>query len=53
MRGNERDPFMHCLLAMTLERLGRQDEAKATYQSPRGLRAVVRPAETGKMIGPS
>jgi tetratricopeptide (TPR) repeat protein len=32
MRGNERDPFMHCLLAMTLERLGRQDETKATYQ---------------------
>ncbi len=31
-RGNERDPFMHCLLAMTLERLGRQDEAKAMYQ---------------------
>jgi tetratricopeptide (TPR) repeat protein len=32
MRGNERDPFMRCLLAMTLERLNRQDEAKATYQ---------------------
>jgi Flp pilus assembly protein TadD len=23
---------MHCLLAMTLERLGRQDQAKALYQ---------------------
>lgn len=32
MRGNDRDPFMHCLLAMTYERLGRQDEAKAMYQ---------------------
>ncbi len=31
-RGNERDPFMHCLLAMTLERLGRQDEARAMYR---------------------
>jgi tetratricopeptide (TPR) repeat protein len=32
MRGNERDPFMHCLLAMALERQSRQDEAKAMYQ---------------------
>ncbi|MGE5803070.1 MAG: hypothetical protein ACM358_12530 [Gemmatimonadota bacterium] len=32
MRGNERDPFMHCLLAMTLERLGRKDEAQAMYR---------------------
>jgi tetratricopeptide (TPR) repeat protein len=31
-RGNERDAYMPCLLAMTLERLGRQDEAKAWYQ---------------------
>jgi Flp pilus assembly protein TadD len=31
-RGNERDAFQHCLLAMTLERLGRQDQAKAMYQ---------------------
>jgi tetratricopeptide (TPR) repeat protein len=31
-KGNERDAFMHCLLAMTLERLGRQDQAKAMYQ---------------------
>lgn len=30
--GNERDAFQHCLLAMTLERLGRQAEAKAMYQ---------------------
>lgn len=31
-RGNERDPFMHCLLAMTLERRGRPDEAKVVYR---------------------
>lgn len=31
-RGNERDPYMHCLLAMTHERLGRQEEAKAWYR---------------------
>lgn len=29
---NQRDPFMRCLLAMTYERQGRADEAKATYQ---------------------
>jgi tetratricopeptide (TPR) repeat protein len=32
LRGNQRDPFMRCLLAMTYERMGRQDEAKAAYQ---------------------
>ncbi len=32
MRNNDRDPFMHCLLAMTYERLGRQDEARAMYR---------------------
>jgi Flp pilus assembly protein TadD len=32
LRGNERDPFMHCLLAMSLEKLGRQDAATAAYQ---------------------
>ena len=31
-RGNERDAFMHCLLGLTLERLGRPDEAKALYR---------------------
>lgn len=31
-KGNERDAFQHCLLAMTLERLGRQGQAKAMYQ---------------------
>ncbi|HEX5437329.1 MAG TPA: hypothetical protein VFW98_09215 [Gemmatimonadaceae bacterium] len=32
LRGNQRDPFMHCLLAMTYDRMGKQDEAKAMYQ---------------------
>ena len=32
IEGNQRDPFMLCLLGMTYERQGRQDEAKATYQ---------------------
>ena len=30
--GNQRDPFMHCLLAMAFERQGRQTEAQAMYQ---------------------
>jgi tetratricopeptide (TPR) repeat protein len=33
MRNNDRDPFMHCLLAMTYERLGRQEDARAMYQT--------------------
>lgn len=32
MQGNQRDPFMHVLLAMTYEKMGRQDTAKALYQ---------------------
>ncbi|HMA39675.1 MAG TPA: hypothetical protein VKP10_06325 [Gemmatimonadales bacterium] len=32
LRGNERDPFLQCLLAMTLEKMGRQDDAKVAYQ---------------------
>jgi tetratricopeptide (TPR) repeat protein len=32
IRGNDRDPFMHVLLAMTYENLGQQDKAKALYQ---------------------
>jgi tetratricopeptide (TPR) repeat protein len=37
MRGNERDPFMHCLLAMTYERMGRQSEANAMYKKAYGM----------------
>jgi tetratricopeptide (TPR) repeat protein len=32
MRGNQNDPFMNCLLAMTYERLGRQKEADDLYR---------------------
>lgn len=32
MRGNDRDPFMHVLLAITHEKLGQQEKAKALYQ---------------------
>jgi tetratricopeptide (TPR) repeat protein len=32
LRGNDRDPFMHVLLATTYEKLGQQDKAKALYQ---------------------
>jgi len=32
MRGNENDPFMNTLLAMTYERLGMGDQAKELYQ---------------------
>jgi tetratricopeptide (TPR) repeat protein len=37
LRNNDRDPFMHCLLAMTYERLGRQEEARAMYQKAHDL----------------
>lgn len=29
---NQRDPFMHCLLALTYEKQGRADDARAMYQ---------------------
>jgi tetratricopeptide (TPR) repeat protein len=32
MRGNEKDAFMHCLLAMTYDRMGREAEATALYK---------------------
>ncbi len=32
MKGNERDPFMYLLLAMTSEKLGQQEKAKTLYQ---------------------
>jgi tetratricopeptide (TPR) repeat protein len=32
MRGNSRDPFMNCLLAMTYERAGRKQEADSLYR---------------------
>jgi tetratricopeptide (TPR) repeat protein len=32
MRGNDRDPFMHALLAMTYEKQGRASDSKAMWQ---------------------
>src|ERR1051326_9110310 len=32
LRGNQNDPFMHCLLAMTYEKLGQAEKAKALYR---------------------
>jgi tetratricopeptide (TPR) repeat protein len=32
MKGNEKDPFMHCLLAMTYEKRGKAVQATAMYQ---------------------
>lgn len=57
--GNERDPYMPCLLAITLERLGRKDEARALYQKAYDLAtghnppaAFVRPFAREK-LGPA
>lgn len=39
LRGNERDPYLRCLLAETLERLGRKDEATVAYREAYALAA--------------
>ena len=33
MTGNENDAFMHCLLAMTYEKQGKRDQARALYEN--------------------
>jgi tetratricopeptide (TPR) repeat protein len=43
MRGNDRDPFMHVLLAMTYEKLGQPEKAKATYQKAYDLATAHNP----------
>jgi tetratricopeptide (TPR) repeat protein len=43
MRGNQRDPFMRCLLAMTYEKMGKPDEAKAAYQQAYDLATAHNP----------
>jgi tetratricopeptide (TPR) repeat protein len=43
LRGNARDPFMHCLLAMTYERLGRQADAMAMYRKADSLATAHNP----------
>ena len=42
-RGNERDPFMQCLLAMTYERQGRTADATATYRKAYDLATAHNP----------
>lgn len=42
-RGNERDPFMHCLLAMTYEQLGQQEKARELYQKAYDLATAHNP----------
>jgi len=37
MRGNQNDPFMHCLLAMTYEQMGQQARADELYKKAYGL----------------
>jgi tetratricopeptide (TPR) repeat protein len=43
LKGNERDPFMRCLLAMTYERMGKAAEAKASYQKAYDLATAHNP----------
>jgi tetratricopeptide (TPR) repeat protein len=43
LEGNQRDPFMHCLLAMTYERLGQQEKARELYQKAYDLATAHNP----------
>lgn len=43
LRGNERDPFMHALLAMTYEKQGMADKAKEYYQKAYDLATAHNP----------
>ena len=59
VRGNQRDPFMRCLLAMTLEQEGKTDEANAQYRQAYDLAtahnppaAYVRPLVRKKLEAP-
>jgi tetratricopeptide (TPR) repeat protein len=40
---NQRDPFMHCLLAMTYEKQGRPEEARSLYQKAYDLATAHNP----------
>jgi Flp pilus assembly protein TadD len=58
MRGNDEDPFQHYLLALTYERQGRAEQAKAMYQQAYDLAtghnppaAFTRPAARKKLGG--
>jgi tetratricopeptide (TPR) repeat protein len=43
IQGNQNDPFMHVLLAMTYEKMGQQDRAKALYQKAYDLATAHNP----------
>lgn len=43
MRGNDRDPFMHVLLATTYERLGQQEKATALFRKAYDLATAHNP----------
>jgi tetratricopeptide (TPR) repeat protein len=43
LRGNQRDPFMRCLLAMALEQDGKTDEANAMYRQAYDLATAHNP----------
>lgn len=43
IKGNDRDPFMHSLLAMTYEKMGKTGEAKAMYQKAYDLATAHNP----------
>jgi tetratricopeptide (TPR) repeat protein len=43
MQGNQNDPFMHCLLAMTHEKMGHAEPAKALYQKAYDLATAHNP----------
>lgn len=43
IRGNDRDPFMHVLLASTYEKLGQPEKAKALYQKAYDLATAHNP----------
>jgi tetratricopeptide (TPR) repeat protein len=58
MRGNDDDPYQHYLLALTYERLGQDEKARATYQKAYDLAtshnppaAFTRPAARKKLEG--
>jgi tetratricopeptide (TPR) repeat protein len=43
MQGNQNDPFMNALLAMTYEKMGQADKAKAFYEKAYGLATAHNP----------
>ena len=58
-RGNQRDPFMHCLLAMTYKKMGRGSDAQAMYRQAYDMARAHNPPAAfvvpyvRKQLGPS